>query len=316
VTRPDLPLLKPRPVRPGDRLAVVAPASPFDRSEFDQGITELRRLGFDPVFDDTVFERRGYVAGEASVRAAAIHHAWLDPGIAAVIAVRGGYGSVQVLPHLDVALAREARKALIGYSDVTSLLSFLAGHASLVCFHGPTVAGRLGRGPAAYDRDSLLRALGDTDNAGRELAPPGVETIRTGEAAGALFGGTITQLVASLGTPFAFDPPPGHVLFLDDVGERPYRLDRMLTQLSLSGILGRAAALVFATFPRCDEPAGGPTARSVIADFVASFGGPVVFGFPSGHTNGPALTLPLGVRTRVIASGEPRLVFEEAAVED
>jgi muramoyltetrapeptide carboxypeptidase len=132
---------------------------------------------------------------------------------------------------------------------------------------------------------------------------------------GPLFGGTLTQLVASLGTPFAFAPPAGHVLFLDEVGERPYRIDRMLTQLRQSGVLARAAAVVVGELPRCDEPSGEPTGRGVVADILEDFPGPVLVGFPSGHTAGPTMTLPLGVRCRVVADSRPRLMIEEAAVE-
>jgi muramoyltetrapeptide carboxypeptidase len=121
-------------------------------------------------------------------------------------------------------------------------------------------------------------------------------------------------LLASLGTPFAFDPPPGHVLFLDEVSERPYRLDRMLTQLRQTGLLARAAAVVFNELPRCDEPSGEVTARAVVADLFRDFPGPVLFGVPSGHTPGASITLPFGVECRVIGDAHPRLVIEESAV--
>ena len=130
-----------------------------------------------------------------------------------------------------------------------------------------------------------------------------------------LVGGTLTQLVSSLGTPFQFRPPEGHVLFLDEVGERPYRLDRMLTQLAQSGLLARAAAVVFGELPNCDEPGGEPTARATVADVLRDFSGPVLFGLPSGHTFHAALTLPFGVQARVVAQAQPRLVIEEAAVD-
>jgi muramoyltetrapeptide carboxypeptidase len=130
-----------------------------------------------------------------------------------------------------------------------------------------------------------------------------------------LLGGTLTQLLASLATPFAFAPQPVRMLFLDEVGERPYRLDRMVTQLRQTGLLARAAAVVIGELPQCDEPSGDPSARAVMADLFASFPGPVVIGFPSGHTTGPAMTLPFGVACRVIAGSRPRLVIEEAAVE-
>jgi muramoyltetrapeptide carboxypeptidase len=307
-------MLKPRALEPGSRLAVVAPASSFPRQEFDDGIAELQRLGFTPVYDESVFARLPYMAGPAALRAEAIHKALVDPAIAGLIAVRGGFGSAHLLPLLDRAEVRRARKPVIGYSDVTSLLAFVSTGCELVAFHGPTVAGRLGKGTGAYDRASFLNALCRREPMG-ELTAPAVETIKSGEVSGPLFGGTLAQLVASLGTPFAFSPPQGHVLFLDEVNERPYRLDRMVTQLRQSGVLSRAAAVVVGELPGCDEPSGNPTARSVVADLFGDFPGPVLIGFPSGHTAGPAMTLPLGVSCRVVAERRPRLVVEEAAVE-
>lgn len=306
-------MLKPRALRSGDRLAVVAPASGFKREEFDAGIAELQQLGFEPVFDDTVFERRRHVAGAPEVRAAALRRAWRDPSIAGVIGVRGGYGSAQVLPLLDPAEARAACKPFIGYSDLTAIHTFLNGLGGLVSFHGPMLAGRLARGASGYDRPSFESALCRAEPMG-ELAPEGLSTIRPGEAAGPLLGGTLTQLLASLGTPFAFDPPAGHILFLDEIGERPYRLDRMVTQLRQTGLLARARAVVFGELPGCDEPSGQSPAAATITELFEDFPGPVILGFPSGHTVGPALTLPLGVTARVVAGARPRLVVEEAAV--
>ncbi len=304
---------KPRALTPGDRLAIVAPASPFSREEFDSGLQEIRRLGFEPVYAESVFAKQRYVAGPAAVRAAAIHAAWRDPSIAGLIGVRGGYGSAQVLPLLDREEARRACKPFIGYSDLTSVLTFLTLGCDLVAFHGPMLARRLGRGADGYDEDSFVRTLCRREPAG-ELAPPGLEAIRSGEASGPLLGGTLTQLLASLGTPFAFAPPAGYVLFLDEVGERPYRLDRMVTQLTQTGLLARASAVVIGELPKCDEPSGDPTARAVMAHLFADFPGPVLIGFPSGHTVGPAMTLPFGVACRVIGGAQPRLVIEESAV--
>ena len=303
----------PRALSPGDRLAVVAPASPFTRDEFDRGVDELRRLGFEPVYDESVFARQRYVAGSPAIRAAAIHAAWRDPSIAGVIGVRGGYGSAQILPLLDRDAARSACKPFIGYSDLTALLTFLTLGCGLIAFHGPMLAGRLGRGAEGYDADSFISALCRREPMG-ELAPPGLESIRPGEAGGPLLGGTLTQLLASLGTPFAFAPPSEYVLFLDEVGERPYRLDRMVTQLRQAGLLAHATAVVVGELPKCDEPSGDPTARAVIADLFADFPGPVVIGFPSGHTVSPAMTLPFGVACRVIAGARPRLAIDEPAV--
>jgi muramoyltetrapeptide carboxypeptidase len=144
---------------------------------------------------------------------------------------------------------------------------------------------------------------------------PGLEILKAGDAEAPLYGGTLTQLVASLGTPYAFRPSGQYVLFLEDVGERPYRLDRMMTQLRLSGALDQAVGVVIGELLNCDEPGGSPTGRSTMADLLRDFPGPVVFGFPSGHTTHPLVTLPLGVRVRVAAHVNPRVIVEEAAVE-
>jgi len=304
---------KPRALTPGDRIAVVAPASAFARVEFDAGVAELRSLGFEPIYEESVFERRAYAAGSATTRAAAFARAWRDPSIAALIAVRGGYGSVHLLPLLGESLLLGEPKAFIGYSDNTSLLSWLTLIGGIVSFHGPMLEGRLARGEAGYDRATFMRCLCRPEPAD-EISHPQIEVLHSGEAAGLLIGGTLTQLCGSLGTPYAFDPPAGCVLFLDEVAERPYRLDRMLTQLYLSGILSRASALVFGELPRCDEPNGSPTAREVVEELTRGFRGPILYGLPSGHTAGPTLTLPFGVRARVLTTPRPSLIIEEAAV--
>ena len=304
---------KPRALSPGDRVALVAPASAFDREEFARGVEEIRRLGFEPVYDAGVFARQRYLAGSAEHRATAIRRAWHDPSIGGLVAVRGGYGSAQVLPLLDAEEARRAAKPFVGYSDLTALLTFLTIGSGLVAFHGPMLVGRFARGAAGYDSQSLLGAVCRREPLG-ELAPPSLDTVRPGEAGGMLLGGTITQILASLATPFAFAPPPSFVLFLDEVGERPYRLDRMVTQLRQSGVLARASAVVIGELPKCDEPSGDVTARAVMADLFADCPGPVLIGVPSGHTTGPAMTLPFGVQARVVAAKQPRLVIEEAAV--
>jgi muramoyltetrapeptide carboxypeptidase len=305
---------KARALRAGDRVAIVAPASPFPRDEFDAGVDEVRRLGFEPVFDPGVFDRRRYLAGEPADRANALIRAFADPGIAAILTARGGYGSVQLLPFLDAAVLSETPKLLVGYSDVTALLTFLTTHCGMTAVHGPTVTGRLGRGEAAYDRDSFLRALCCAEPAG-ELPAPGLEPLVAGDASGPIFGGNLTQLAASLGTPWAFDPPEGCVLFLEDVNERPYRLDRLLTQLGQAGILRRARALVFGEMPGCDEADGAITAKDICGERARQLGRPAVWGLPSGHTTGAAISLPLGVRMRVAAAAASAvLIAEESAV--
>ncbi len=308
---PDV--VKPSALAPGDRVAIIAPASPFAKDEFEAGLTELRQLGFQPAHTEDVFARTDYLAGSPEVRARDFHAAWSDPSVRAIIAARGGYGSVQLLPLLDVELVRRQPKVFMGFSDNTSVLTWLVQSCNLAAFHGPMIERRLASGAAGYDRETFMRCVCRPEPMG-EITHDGVESLRDGEAQGLLVGGTLTQLVSSLGTPFAFDPPPGCVLFLDEIAERPYRLDRMLTQLRFSGILGRVSGIVFNELPKCDEPGGQPTARDTVQRVLADFPGPILFGLPSGHTDGPTLTIPFGVTARVIASPRPALIIEEAAV--
>jgi muramoyltetrapeptide carboxypeptidase len=266
-----------------------------------------------PVYEDDVFATsRGYLSGTAETRAAAFLRHWNDHTVAALVAVRGGYGSVQLLPLLG-GLNLTAPKLFVGYSDTTSILSWLTCTHGVPALHGPMLDRRLSRGTTGYDSTSLLALLQGGE--GLVLMPDGLLPLSAGEVSAPLFGGTLTQLVASLGTPYAFNPPGEYILFVEEVNERPYRLDRMMTQLRLAGVLTRARAIVFGEMVGCDERSERVTARDTIRALLDGFPGPVVYGFPSGHTVGPCWTLPLGVRVRVITSPRPAVVVEESPVE-
>jgi muramoyltetrapeptide carboxypeptidase len=305
---------KPRALQKGDRIAIIAPASSAASEEIAAGLAELEAFGFQPQHERSLFDRGRYTAGSPERRAEALRRAWQDPDVKGIIAARGGYGSVQLLPLLDPADFAGTPKPFIGYSDNTSLLSWLTLHTGIVTFHGPMIEGRFARGPVAYDLDTFERCLMRAQPMGT-ITHQQLTVVRPGRASGMLLGGTMTQLAGSLGTPYAFNPPEGCVLFFDEVGERPYRVDRLFTQLAQAGVIARASGLVFGEMPRCDEPAGTHAIRDVVGDLTRNFPGPVLFGLPSGHTSGATLTLPFGVRASVIADGQPSLVIEESAVE-
>jgi len=302
-----------RRLRSGDRVALVAPASSFPPEEVPAGVEELARLGLEAVYDQSVFDKDRFVAGTVETRVRAIRSALEDPSIAALIAVRGGYGSAQLLPFLDPDVLLSARKALIGYSDITAILSVYA-RLGMAAIHGPMIDRRISKGPSAYDEDSFRRVMMSAEPAG-DMNPAQLEALHQGTATGILAGGTLTQLMASMGTPWAFDPPADCVLFIEDTGERPYRIHRMLTQATQAGVFVNARAVVFGEFPGCDEPGGGPAIRDVLRDFMKEFRGPVLFNFPSGHTSAPTWTLPFGVKAEVVSGPTPMVRIVEAAVE-
>ena len=306
-------MIRLRRLKPGDRVALVAPASSFPVEEVAAGVTELQRLGFEAVFDESLFDKERFVAGSVDTRVRAILKAWADPSVAALIAMRGGYGSAQLLPHLDPGVLISGRKALIGYSDITSLLTLYLRNG-LIAIHGPMIDRRISKGQSAYDEASFRSVLMSAAPAG-DLRPAQLESLHDGHAAGMLVGGTLTQLMASMGTPWAFEPPEGCIIFLEDIGERPYRIHRLLTQAAQAGLFANARAIVFGEFPGCDEPGGDPAIRDVLRDFTRLFRGPVLFNFPSGHTSGPTWTLPFGVSTEVIGGASPVVRILEAAVE-
>lgn len=313
MTVPAAVLRKPHALRPGDRIAIVAPASPFDADALARGVAEIESLGFEPVLDERLHARDGFVAGPPALRAAHLTEMWLRPDVRGLMCARGGYGSVQMLSYLSPDLLASQPKAFVGYSDITTLLTFFTQRCGMVAFHGPTVIGRLSEGPEAYDPHTLLAAMGQPLALG-DIGDFDGETLIPGEAAGPLCGGTLTQVLGSLGTPHAFTMPPGGILLVDEVNERPYRLDRMIVQLWQAGLLQQASAVILGDLPGCDEPGGEPRARDTVLAALAGFEGPVVWRLPSGHTPRAAITLPLGVRTRLVARESPRVIIEEAAV--
>lgn len=313
--RPQRPFIRPKALRRGDRVALLTLASPCRREDVDAGADELRILGFEPVIVPAPDggSGAGYVAGPAAARAAQLRSALTDPAIAAVIATRGGYGSAQLLPHLDVDEIRHARTLLIGYSDITALLEVFTGRAGVISVHGPMAEGRLARGDVAYDRESFVRVVSEPVAYG-PLSLPEARVLQAGQATGVLRGGTLTQLAALVGTPWAFVDAEPTVLFLDDVNERPYRLDRLLWQLRAAGVLDRVVAVMLNHLPGCDEPGGSMTGIDAARYALEGFTGPIVVGVPSGHTPGAMITLPFGVRVTVRAADDVMISIDEAAV--
>jgi muramoyltetrapeptide carboxypeptidase len=300
-------------------------------TDLDRSIANARGLGWEPVVGDHVLERDGYLAGSDASRLADLNRFARDDSIDAIWCVRGGYGTMRILEHIDYDAWRARPKALIGYSDVTALHAAIGQRAGIVTFHGPTARAEL----TPNTRSSLVRAVaspdteefrasrtevtlaGTTDPAGegQPHAPrrsiSGMRSLKPGRAEGHLVGGNLALVAALVGTPYAWDLD-GAILVLEDVSESVYRLDRMFTQLWLSGGLKRVAGLVFGQFTDIPDDASNadrPLER-LLAEVAQQCGVPTLANFPLGHVD-EQFTLPLGVTATIDATActlsyEPR----------
>jgi muramoyltetrapeptide carboxypeptidase len=306
-------LIPPR-LRAGDVVRVIAPGSGFEPAELEAGLQVLReRLGLCPRHRDDLGAREGYLAGSDQRRLAEWREAVADPEARAIFCVRGGYGALRLLPDLDLAPLLAAPKWLVGFSDITALHARLNA-AGLATLHGPVLT-QLGRAPAdAVEQLAglLLGPRAGADAPGRGIT--GTATIHPGRASGPLLGGSLTLLAALCGTPW-LPSLRGAILFIEDVGERPYKLDRTLTQLRLCGALDGLAGVAVGQLTGCDG--GDGEAAATVRRLVAALGVPSIEGLPAGHED-RNLALPLGPRATLEAPvmgapGLPRLRFDEVA---
>ena len=265
--------LKPKALRRGDAIGVVVPAGPVDREKIDRALERLRERGFRPKTYGDIYRRRGYLAGNDATRAAELMGAFADQDTAAVWCARGGYGISRVLDRLDFDMIRQHPKVLIGFSDITALHLAIHQRTDLVTFHGPNLQDGFGKTddmPAASEASLWQAVLAEqqaTAESGYKLdladnIKANIRTIHDGAARGRLTGGNLSVLAALMGTPFEIDTA-GRILFLEDVGEQPYRVDRYLSQLRLAGKLQAAAGVLLGSFSyEDDEPADSQEALS------------------------------------------------------
>lgn len=289
---PPAPL--PPPVRPGDRVGVAALSGAVDPDRLAAGLAALAALGFEPVPAANLASRRGYLAGTDDERLKAFHRLAADPSLTAIFFARGGYGVPRLLERLDWGLLAAHPRAYVGYSDLTPFLHEVVRRLGFAAFHGPMAAADLARGLSPEEEGSLLGAL-----AGElPLTHPATEALVPGAAEGLLAGGCLSLLAAAAGTPFAPDLD-GAIVLLEDVNERLYRIDRMLTQLLQSRLLDGVAGIALGRF----DLAAGEDAAALPALFHDRLGGlrvPIALGLPCGHS-APNWTYPLGLAARLDA---------------
>lgn len=294
--------VRPPRLRPGAKVAVVAPSGPVPADRLDAGLDLLRGWGLDPVVAPHVLDRHrefDYLAGTDEARAGDLQDAWCDPSVAAVLCARGGYGVQRMVDLLDWDAVRAAApKPFVGYSDITALHEAFAVRAGVATLHGPMVAAlTFLKDPAT--QESLRATLFEPDTV-RTVGQATARALVPGRAHGITLGGCVSLLAADLGTPHARPSAAGGLLLIEDIEEEPYRLDRILTQLLRSGWLDGVAGIVLGSWAGC-----GPyeTVRALLLDRLGGLGVPIVeeLGFGHGPTN---LTVPLGVPAVLEASAD------------
>ncbi|GIN56298.1 S66 peptidase family protein [Lederbergia ruris] len=280
----------------GDKIGLTAPAGPTDEGKLNKGIAVLKNLGFQVKVGLTCYQNEGgYLAGPAIMRANELNQMFADPNIDAIFCLRGGYGAMQILPFLDFDMIANHPKMLIGYSDITALHIALQQKSDLVTIHGPMPASDL-ISASDFTIQSLLSVLTNAHSSGRIENPPGeiMECLVPGKAEGILTGGNLALITSLLGTPFEINTK-GKILFLEDVGEEPYRIDRMLTQLALAGKFDETEGILLGSWTDCQSSnLNSFQVKDVFRRIIAPFGKPTVMNVRAGHCE-PAITLPFGV---------------------
>jgi muramoyltetrapeptide carboxypeptidase len=309
---------KPRALRKGDRIGLIAPSGPLAGSEqIDRAAAMLRSFGFEPVADPGCASSYGYLAGSDQRRAAELMSFFADDSVAGILCMKGGYGTPRILDAIDWLAVAKHPKVFVGYSDITALHLALNQLCNLATFHGP-----MGISDTLLEDDdfsvrSWLAAVTSTAPLGIIENPsgsPGLETLVGGQARGELVGGNLSLIAATMGTPYEIDAR-GKILFFEDTGERPYRIDRMLTTLRLAGKFDECAGIVLGDWNDCGPAEGKPSLslRQVFEDVIAPSLKPCVYGLKAGHCS-PTLSLPFGVEALLDADSGRLEILEAAAV--
>jgi len=313
-------VVKPKALRQGDTVGLVAPASPvFEAREVDEGIRALENLGFRVKKGDHLHSRRGYLAGSDEERAQDLHGFFQDPEVRAIVALRGGYGTLRLLPLLDYELIRRHPKIVLGYSDLTSLHLAIHRQAGIVTFHGAVALSTFND----YSKRYLYRTLGSASPCGQIENPPDMVVRLLGRSnrrvQGPLVGGNLTLVCASLGTPHEIETA-GKILFLEEVGEEPYSIDRMLSQLRQAGKLEQAAGILVDRCARCKPADYKPafynslSVEEVLEDLLGDLDCPVLIDLSIGHVADKPV-LPLGIRAEIDPQSRTFSLVEGAVVE-
>jgi muramoyltetrapeptide carboxypeptidase len=311
-------MIKPKRLKKGDIIGIVTPASPIDRSRLRRGVETLQRWGYKVKIHPSVYNRRGYLAGDDYSRAQALNEMFADPVVKALFCGRGGYGSVRILPYIDYPNIKSHPKVLLGYSDITCLHLAIYKKTRLVTFLGPMVQTELSKRMPVYNRDSLLGALTDRRSKLSLTNPKSMgswRVLRKGIAEGVLLGGNLTLVAMLVGTPY-LPELKGKILFIEDIDEEPSSIDGMLFQLKLADVLDQISGLVIGQFTDCTPTKSGRPSLSImqiLRDVLEGGDYPVIYNFACGHGRYTS-TLPLGVKARIDTEKRTFMLVESGVI--
>lgn len=302
--------IRPNPLIPGSCVAITAPSSPVPEEVLNTSVESLKFLGLEPVILDSCRQKHGYLAGKDHQRALDINRGFSDPSIRGIFCLRGGYGAARILPMLDYEMIAKNPKVFVGYSDITALHTAFQNHCNFITFHGPMPnTGYAKMDP--FSLKSMKQNLFSSSTAGRVYNPAGehLQVIYPGIGSGILTGGNLSLLVSTLGSPYEVDTRD-KILFIEDVGERPYRLDKAFTALALAGKFKDCAGVILGTFAECEEPPANTvpkntmiadaalTLTQIIEEVIRPFQKPTILNFRAGHIY-PQSTMAMGSKVTI-----------------
>lgn len=308
---------KPKTLKKGDTIGLIAPSSPVSHHDLvEESITKLTEFGYKVVVGESCYGTYGYLSGEDSIRANDVNQMFANPQIDAILCIRGGYGTPRIVDRLDYEMIAKNPKLFLGYSDITTIHIALYQKCNLVTFHSPMPASDMLREFDEFSKDSFFRTVTSAEPLGEIKNPVGeeIKSLVKGTASGPIVGGNLSLVAATIGTPFELDTK-GKLLFLEDIDEEPYCVDRMLSQLRLAGKFDDCNGVILGDWNNCepkDRSKPNLTLMEVFQDIIIPAGKPTIYNLKAGHC-APKITLPLGVEAFLDAN-ECKLTIKEAAL--
>ncbi len=311
-------ILKPKHLKKGQSIGLIAPGSSITEDKLQAAISNLESLGLKPVYTKNILAKHGYLAGKDEDRLSDLHQMFGDPKIDGIWCIRGGYGCTRLLPFIDYKLIKKNPKVLIGYSDITALLQGIYKKTGLIGFHGPVAVSN----PTSYTIENFQKVVmhstdkivlkNAVENQNSETKNYQTKVIKEGKASGKLIGGNLSLISALAGTKYKLSFK-NKILFLEDVGEKPYRIDRMLTQLRQSCDLRKASAILLGIFNDCEGGNNSLSLMETLEDRLGDLDIPVIYGMSFGHID-HQFTLPIGINASLDTKAQTLTLLESGVV--